>query len=62
MPELFSYAKNELTSAKKVFNTSDPIELFTLPLSTQAFQQLQQLVSLLQGLPQSQGPDEWKYS
>jgi hypothetical protein len=29
--------KNELVSAKKVFSTDDPIDLFALPLSTQAF-------------------------
>ena len=62
LPELFSYAKNEQVSAKKVLSLNDPVNLFALPLSTQAFQQLQQLSSLLQELPHSQGPDEWKYT
>lgn len=62
MPELYSFAKNQLTSVKKVFNTADQTQLFHLPLSAQAFQQFQQLTPLLQDSPQNQEPDVWKYS
>jgi len=62
MPELFSYAKDQQISAKKVISSTDYTQLFHLPLSAQAFNQLQQLTPMLQDRTQTQDHDIWKYS
>jgi hypothetical protein len=49
-PRLFSFALNEDVSAADMVNTPDIITMFTLPLSAQAFQELQHLRSYLVGL------------
>jgi hypothetical protein len=49
-PRLFSFALNEDVSVADMVNTRDIITMFTLPLSAQAFQELQHLRSYLVGL------------
>jgi hypothetical protein len=49
-PRLFSFALNEDVSATDMVNTPDIITMFTLPLSAQAFQELQHLRYYLVGL------------
>lgn len=62
MPELFSFTKKQYISAKKVLECSNLSQLFHLPLSVQAYQQLQQLLVILQRFPHTQEKDVWSYT
>lgn len=43
MPELFSFARNKLITARKVLDNEDLTQLFHLPISEIAFEQMQQM-------------------
>ena len=60
-PELCSFAKDINTSVHSVFNSEDITDLFHLPLSSHAFSQYQQLVSILQDVTVQMGNDTWTY-
>jgi hypothetical protein len=58
---LFSYVLNDKMSALEVYSVEDLSELFYRPLSTQAFQELQTLKSLMHHNQLSETKDEWHY-
>jgi len=58
-PELFSFAKNKAITACKFFSQQLTQDLFSLPLSTEAFQQLQILQSFRDHFPLSEQEDVW---
>ena len=62
VPELFSYAKNKLITRKKVLTHEDLTQLFHLPISEIAFEQLQQMTQMLDRLTTTENADVWKYS
>jgi hypothetical protein len=60
-PEIFSFAKNQnitLLKAKGALNVSD---LFNLPMSELAFNQLLELANRLHALPNEDDDDIWTY-
>ena len=48
MPELFSFAVNKLITVKGAFNQDDLTDLFQLPLSHIAFEQMQNVQRLIE--------------
>jgi hypothetical protein len=60
-PRLFSYVLNDKMSAQEVYSVEDLLELFYRPLSTQAFQELQTLQSLMDQNQLLGTKDEWHY-
>ena len=60
-PELFSFAKKAEISLKNTLAESQFYRLFNLPLSIQAFDQLQELQELLHSLNPSSNLDVWRY-
>lgn len=58
-PELFSFARAHHISVQSFISTNDRSELFHLPLSTQAFDQFQQLDSFLDEFHLQDGNDLW---
>jgi hypothetical protein len=63
-PHLYSYAKETVISLEKVMNTVNLVDLFCIPMSRQAFEELQLLAedvsSLIAG--SSEGKDHWTLS
>jgi hypothetical protein len=62
MPHLFSFAKSKNVSVLKARSVPDVNQLFQLPLSQEAFDQLLALAQLLDELPDSDQSDAWTYS
>jgi hypothetical protein len=60
-PRLFSYALFPNHSVLKVYQEEDITSLFYLPLSPQAYQELEQLKLLMQNNPLTQEKDLWAY-
>lgn len=62
-PHLYSYAKETVISLEKVMNTVNLVDLFCIPMSRQAFEELQLLAedvsSLIAG--SSEGKDHWTF-
>lgn len=62
-PELFSYARNKMmSSVQRAFNADDTSDLFHLPLSHIAFDQLQVLQQRIIHRPLSDQDDSWIYA
>ena len=59
--ELFSFAKKPLLSLQCAASVTSTSSLFSLPLSTEAFAQFQQIEIILQNLQLSDGVDTWMY-
>lgn len=62
IPELFSYAKDKLITVKGAMSQGDFTNLFQLPLSQIAFEQMQNVQQLVETFPQSEENDKWSYS
>ena len=60
-PELFSFAKNKLLSVQKALEVEPFHRMFHLPLSEEAFQQMELLHQLLQEQYFSDSTDLWHY-
>lgn len=60
-PRIFSYAIDDKLTAEEVYATEDITQLFHLPLSVQAYEELQDLVSNMRRSPLSVGNDSWIY-
>jgi len=60
-PELFSFAKNKLLSVQKALEVEPFHRMFHLPLSEEAFQQMELLHQLLQEQHFSDSTDLWHY-
>lgn len=60
-PELFSFAKQKNISVQSAKLINDLDQLFRLPLSRIAFEQLQILLEALELYANSQEPDNWTY-
>jgi hypothetical protein len=60
-PRLFSYVLNDKMSTLEVYSVEDLSQLFYRPLSTQAFQELQTMQSLMHHNQLSETKDEWHY-
>lgn len=60
-PELLSFAKNKMISIQKAFDHVDFADLFQLPLSQAAFQQMQGIQQLIEDRPLSDSYDKWSY-
>lgn len=58
-PELFSFAKNKVAPVAEFFSAQVPEDLFLLPLSTEAYQQLQTLNSIREQLTLTEFDDTW---
>lgn len=61
-PELFSFAKNKQISVQKVVNLQELTELFQLPLPQLAFNQMQDIQTLMGSLVINDASDKWTYS
>jgi hypothetical protein len=60
-PRLFSYVLDENLSAAKVYAIEDITDLFYLPLSPLAFQELEELQNLMHDNPVSDQLDVWSF-
>jgi len=60
-PELYSFAKNKLITVQKVREQGDFIQLLHLPISEEAFEQMQQLLQILGSLTITEDKDIWRY-
>lgn len=60
-PHLFSYVKDQKLTVLQVAQLEDLTEIFHLPLSEEAFQQLQELQIMLNHLSLTDDPDRWTY-
>jgi len=60
-PELYSFAKNKLITVQKVREQGDFIQLRHLPISEEAFEQMQQLLQILESLTITEDKDIWRY-
>lgn len=58
-PELYSFAKNSDLSLRTVWLAPNILDLFYLPLSEQAFMQIQNLYEVLESLNLETGQDLW---
>jgi hypothetical protein len=58
-PELFSFCRDTLVKAVKSAATA--INLFHLPLSTEAYEQFQQLDIITQNIQLNSDSDQWRY-
>jgi hypothetical protein len=62
LPRLYSFARNRNISVAKFLQSEDILEQFNLPLSAEAFQELQDLQTIIQGIQvQSNKADCWQY-
>jgi len=64
LSHIFSFAKNKMISVRDFMATEFMDDLFHLPLSTQAFQEIQIIDLLCQEFNQSSNPnnsDKWSY-
>jgi hypothetical protein len=60
-PELMSFAKNKNITIFKAKETLSPNELYNLPLSEEAFNQLLPQAQILEDLPSLDQDDIWTY-
>jgi hypothetical protein len=60
-PEFFSFAKNKMISIRKAFDHDDFADLFQLPLSQFAFQQMQGIQQLIEDRSLFDSYDNWGY-
>jgi hypothetical protein len=60
-PQLHSFAKSDSITLRAVMKTEDFEDLFNLPLSEIAYEQICELIIFLQGLPVSEQNDKWSY-
>lgn len=60
-PELYSFVKKPTLSLKAVWEQPEFSEHFNLPLSLQAYEQMQELSKILVQLDLEQGKDIWTY-
>jgi len=58
---LFSYAKDPLISVQEVLGTTELTELFNLPLSAQAYEELMELTLILQNHTSQLASDCWTW-
>ena len=58
-PRLFSYAKDKLISVQEVLNTESLFDLFHLPLSIQALEELRLLEGIIDQEYSSEDYDKW---
>lgn len=61
-PECYSFAKNKSISVSKAFSLSTIFELFNLPLSQIAFDQVQILQQLMDATNLENNVDIWAYT
>jgi hypothetical protein len=62
LPRLFTFAKNQKISVVTFFETANIIDHFHLPLSEQAFQELQELQIIVQSIQMGdEEKDQWHY-
>jgi len=59
-PELYSFAKRRSISVCMMFNQQHLEDQFSLPLSTEAFEQLQLVQSFINHFPLTEQNDSWK--
>lgn len=59
-PELFSFARNKSISVSELFTRQHIEDLFSLPLSAEAFEQLQSVQSFIDHFPLTDQEDCWK--
>lgn len=60
-PKLFSYAANKNITVLQAREIGQPQDMFHLPMSVQAFNQLQLLLITMQAQPLSEEHDRWTY-
>jgi hypothetical protein len=60
-PRIFSYALDDKLTAEEVYAVDDITQLFHLPLSSQAYEELQELSSHMRRNPLAVGKDSWIY-
>jgi hypothetical protein len=61
-PRIFSYALDEKLTSEEVYAATDITQPFHLPLSLQAYEELQELSSNMRHNPLSMGNDYWTYA
>ena len=60
-PQLFSFAKNKFISLRKALDSANIHDLFNLPVSVEAYDQMQELQFELSELVLSDENDKWTY-
>ena len=60
-PRLYSYVLDNKLTAAEVYGQEDISQLFHLPLSARAFEELQQLMHAMQSNPLTINKDTWTY-
>lgn len=60
LPHLFSFAQNEVASVHTAISSTDLSQLFHLPLSDEALDELYELQTLVNSLEVQQAPDSWE--
>lgn len=58
-PELFSFAKNKKISVNMLYSQQQLQSLFSLPLSIEAFQQMQLIQAFIENFPLNDQNDKW---
>jgi hypothetical protein len=61
-PELYSFAKNKYIAAHKVSEQSDFTQLLHLPISEEAFEQMQHILLVLGNITPTENKDIWRFS
>jgi hypothetical protein len=61
-PRLYSFVLDDSLSVAQVYNVEDLTSLFYLPLSTQAFTEMEHLQEVIRDNPLSEQNDIWRYS
>jgi hypothetical protein len=61
LPQLFSFARQKNVTVSRALATEELSQLFTLPLSEEAFQQLLALASDLNDIHNMDADDVWSY-
>ena len=60
-PHLFSFVKDANTSVQNFLDADDKSEFFHVPLSIEAHDQYQQMITELQNIQPSHNKDVWNY-
>jgi len=60
-PHLFSFVRNQKPTVLQVVHTSNPLDLFHLPLSDEAYHEFQDLLLVLNDFHLQTEPDQWIY-
>jgi hypothetical protein len=60
-PQLFSFCRDTFVSVKVVKSAAIAINLFHLPLSTEACEQFQQLDIITQNIQLNSDSNQWRY-